>query len=66
MSTWRIEDAEEVKEVEDVEDAYSGAAESCLARKLASLGIALQVHYTSKRIKSESVESKFYATHFPH
>ena len=32
----------EVKEAEEVEDADSGAAESFLARKLATLGIAVQ------------------------
>jgi hypothetical protein len=36
MSTWRIED------VEDVEDDDSGAAESRLARKLASFGMGVQ------------------------
>jgi hypothetical protein len=53
MSTWRIEDAEEVKEVEDVEDAYSGAAESCLARKLASLGMVVQatIHRSEYKAK---------------
>ena len=34
----------EVEDAEEVEDKDSGAAESCLARKLASLGIA--VHAT--------------------
>jgi hypothetical protein len=36
MSTWRIE---EFEDAEDDEDKDSGAVESCLARKLASLGI---------------------------
>jgi len=39
MSTWRMQEVEDVKEAEDDEDEDSGAVESCLARKLASLGI---------------------------
>jgi hypothetical protein len=39
MSTWRIEEFEDAKDAEDDEDKDSGAVESCLARKLASLGI---------------------------
>jgi len=34
-----MEEVEDVKEAEDDEDEDSGAVESCLARKLASLGI---------------------------
>jgi hypothetical protein len=47
MSTWRIEERMEVEDAEEVEDKDSGAAESCLARKLANLGIA--VHATIYR-----------------
>ncbi len=32
----------EVEDLEEAEDKVSGVAESCLARKLASLGIAVQ------------------------
>jgi hypothetical protein len=54
MSTWRmqdeeeIEEVEEVKEVKEVEDSVAG--ESCLARKLASFGIAATSYYTPRRI----------------
>jgi len=42
MSTWRMEEVEDVKEAEeDDEDKDSAAVESCLARKLASFGIAV-------------------------
>jgi hypothetical protein len=51
MSTWRIEEVEEVKEVEDVEDEDSGAAESRLARKLASFGMGVQLLYTQANTK---------------
>jgi hypothetical protein len=40
---------EEVKEVEDVEDEDS-AAESPLARKVASFGMSARRHYTLRRI----------------
>ena len=36
----------EVEDAEEVEDKDSGVAESCLARKLASLGIADHAQYT--------------------
>lgn len=42
-------EVEEGKEVEDVEDADS-AAESLLARKVASFGMALGRYYTLRRI----------------
>jgi hypothetical protein len=54
MSTWRIEDVEEVKDAEEVEGNDSCAAESCLARKLASFGIVLGGYYTPQRIQSEA------------
>jgi hypothetical protein len=44
---------EEVKEVEDVKDEDSGEAESCLARKLASFGMAVQptIHRSEYKAK---------------
>jgi hypothetical protein len=41
MSTWRMEEVEDVKEAEDDEDKDSAAVESRLARKLASFGIGV-------------------------
>jgi hypothetical protein len=54
MSTWRIEDGEEVKDAEEVEDRDS-AAESCLARKLASFGMVAVRYYTARRTSSEEL-----------
>jgi hypothetical protein len=52
MSTWRMEqEVEEVEEVEEVKD--SGAAESCLARNVASFGIVVGDNYTPGRMFSE-------------
>src|SRR5713226_6515199 len=54
MSTWRIEEVEEVEEVEDVEDeAAAGSVGTCLARKVASFGMADCRYYTLRRIQSE-------------
>jgi hypothetical protein len=36
----------EAEEVEEVEDEDPAVAESCLARKLASFGMAVAAHYT--------------------
>jgi len=46
-----MEDGEEVKDVEEVGDKDSGAAESCLARKLASFGMSLvaTIHHGEDR-----------------
>ena len=44
---------EGVEEVEDVEDEAPAAAGLCLARKLASLGMADSRYYTPRRIQSE-------------
>jgi hypothetical protein len=41
MSTWRMEEVKEAKDVEEFEDEDSAAAESCLARKLASFGMGI-------------------------
>jgi hypothetical protein len=47
MSTWRMEEVQEVKEAEDVEDeGAASAAGTCLARKLASFGMANGGYYT--------------------
>jgi hypothetical protein len=51
MSTCKIE-VEEAKQAEEAEDEPS-PAESRLARKLASFGMAAHRHYTSRRIQSE-------------
>jgi hypothetical protein len=40
MSTWRIEEVKEGDEAEEIEDEDSPAAESRLARKVASFGMA--------------------------
>jgi hypothetical protein len=41
MSTWRMEEVEDVKEAERDDDKDSAAVESRLARKLASFGIGV-------------------------
>jgi len=41
MSTWRMEEVEEAEEEEEVEGEDIAAAESRLARKLASFGIGV-------------------------
>jgi hypothetical protein len=43
-----VEDVEGAKEAEEVED--SEAAESCLARKVASFGMMAHRHYIPRRI----------------
>jgi hypothetical protein len=54
MSTWRIEqEGKEVEEVREVEDPV--AAESGLARKLASFGMVAGRYYTPWRIRSENL-----------
>ena len=55
----------EVEDAEEVEDADSGAAESCLARKLASLGIGVQATIPHSEHKAKHFWSKFQAI-FPH
>jgi len=51
MSTWRIEEVEEVEDAEDVEDEEAAASVgACLARKLASFGMADCRYYTLRRI----------------
>jgi hypothetical protein len=49
---------EEAKEVEDVEDEDSGAAESCLARKLASFGMAVQATIHPSEYKANLAPNK--------
>jgi len=46
MSTWRIEEGDQVNDAEEVEDKDSGVAESRLARKLASFGMAVHAQHT--------------------
>src|ERR1700675_4983495 len=58
MSTCRSDDVEEVKEVEDVEDEDAAAAESCLARKLASLGIGVQATIHRSEYKAKLTANK--------
>jgi hypothetical protein len=67
MSTWRIEDAEEVKEAEEVEDDDSGATESCLARKLASFGMTVQatIHRSEYKAKLSLIKNST-SLWFPH
>jgi hypothetical protein len=48
-----MEDVEDVKEVEEIADEDSVVAESCLARKLASLGIRVMAYYTPRRTGGE-------------
>ena len=58
--------AEEVKEVEDVEDKDSGAAESCLARKLASFGMVVQATIHRSEYKAKLTLIKSSSILFPH
>jgi hypothetical protein len=66
MSTWRIDDVEEVEEVEDVEDEDSGAAESCLARKLASFGMGVEATILLSEYKAKLTLMKSASILFPH
>ena len=45
----------EVEDAEEVEDKDSGVAESCLARKLASLGIAVHATIHCSEYKAKLV-----------
>ena len=48
-----MEDVKDVEEAEDVEESDSASAESRLARKLASLGMAAGRYYTPGRMQGE-------------
>ncbi len=58
----------EVEDAEEVEDKDSGVAESCLARKLASLGIAVHatIHLSEYKANPRLIKFVVKAASYPH